>query len=347
MTLVAIVLYHLLLLCLSPTASAFSSSSNVNTMSTLSQVAAKFPKKLSNYIGGKAVDAVAKETKILEVPNAATGGILTSYQVSNAEDVNNAVASAKAGQKVWMAMPVKERAKILFTAAGIFRKRNDELAEMEAIDTGRPIAETNCVDIVCAVEALEYMASLCATTAAVGQHICMDGSNPGKSFGYTRREPLGVTAGIGAWNYPLQSAIWKSAPSLACGNSMVFKPADNTPMLAIKLAEIFTEVRPNHVACITSIQSWPFCKAFSHTITAFLMMYRALINAGRCSRWRVQRRSWRRTHDGSSLVQSPRRGQDFLYRFGAYWIKGLRRGGGTNDSRHHGIGWQVALYCHG
>jgi betaine-aldehyde dehydrogenase len=201
-------------------------------------VSRSVPSKVTNYIRGKAVEGSGR---MFEVPNAATGGVLTTYKISTSNDVNAAIESAKVGQQAWSSMAAKERARILFKAAEIFRERNDELAEVEALDTGRPIAETNCVDIVCAVEALEFMASICATTASVGQHILMDGSNPGASFGYTRREPLGVTGGIGAWNYPLQSAIWKSAPSLACGNSMVFKPADNTPLMAIKLAEIFTE----------------------------------------------------------------------------------------------------------
>ena len=213
----------------------------IRAMSTLKEVANRIPKELQNYIGGKYVPTINSGAAVHSVPNPATGGVLTKYKISTIDDVNAAMESAAAGQAAWAAMPCKTKARLLLNAADICRKRNDELAEYEAIDTGRPIAETNCVDIVCAVEALEFMASICATTANVGQHITMNGSQPGSSFGYTRREPLGVTAGIGAWNYPLQSAIWKSAPSLACGNSMVFKPADNTPLLALKLAEIFTE----------------------------------------------------------------------------------------------------------
>ena len=212
---------------------------------SIAEVASRVPKQLSNFIGGQSVPAVesSSNANLYEVPNPATGGVLTTYAISTQQDVNNAIEAAKKGQKEWMSLPCKERARLLINAADILRKRNDPLAELEALDTGRPIAETNCVDIVCAVEALEFMASICATTATVGQHILMDGSNPGSSFGYTRREPLGVTAGIGAWNYPLQSAIWKAAPALACGNSMVFKPADNTPLLALQLAEVFKEVR--------------------------------------------------------------------------------------------------------
>ena len=152
-------------------------------MPTLKDVASRIPKGLSNYIGGKAVPVSAADAAVHSVPNPATGGILTTYKISSAADVDKAIQSAKVGQKEWMAMPVKTKARILINAADILRKRNDELAELEAIDTGRPIAETNCVDIVCAVEALEFFAAMCATATGVGQHILMNGATPGASFG--------------------------------------------------------------------------------------------------------------------------------------------------------------------
>ena len=120
-------------------------------------------------------------------------------------------------------------------AARLLRERNDELAELETRNTGKPIQETRAVDVVSGAECLEYFAGLAAGLA--GEHIDL---GP-KAFGYTRREPLGVVAGIGAWNYPLQIACWKSAPALACGNAMIFKPAELTPLTAIKLAEIYRE----------------------------------------------------------------------------------------------------------
>jgi betaine-aldehyde dehydrogenase len=102
-------------------------------------------------------------------------------------------------------------------------------------DTGKPIAETKAVDIVTGADVIEYYAGL--ATAIEGQQIPL---RP-ESFVYTRREPLGVCAGIGAWNYPIQIACWKSAPALAAGNAMIFKPSEVTPLTALKLAEIYTE----------------------------------------------------------------------------------------------------------
>ena len=150
-------------------------------------------------------------------------------------EVDAAVVRATAGQKLWAAMTGAQRGRILRRAADILRAHNDELARLETLDTGKPIQETLVVDVISGAECLEYFAGVAATIA--GEHIDL---GPG-AFGYTRREPLGVTAGIGAWNYPLQIACWKSAPALACGNAMIFKPADLTPLTAVKLEQIYRE----------------------------------------------------------------------------------------------------------
>jgi betaine-aldehyde dehydrogenase len=127
------------------------------------------------------------------------------------------------------------RAQVLRRAAQMLRSRNQQLAELETRDTGKPIQETLLVDVISGADCLEYFASLAQSLA--GEHIDL---GP-QAFGYTRREPLGVVAGIGAWNYPLQIACWKAAPALACGNAMIFKPAELTPLSAVKLEEIFME----------------------------------------------------------------------------------------------------------
>jgi betaine-aldehyde dehydrogenase len=117
----------------------------------------------------------------------------------------------------------------------LLRERNDELADLETQDTGKPIAETRAVDIVTGADVLEYYAGL--APAIEGTQVPLRET----SFVYTRREPLGVVAGIGAWNYPIQIALWKSAPALAAGNAMIFKPSEVTPLTALKLAEVYTQ----------------------------------------------------------------------------------------------------------
>jgi betaine-aldehyde dehydrogenase len=165
--------------------------------------------------------------------NPATGEVLAQIRIDGAAQVDAAVARAQQAQGKWAATPGAERGRVLRRAADILRARNDELAELESRDTGKPIQETRVVDVVSGADCLEYFAALAASLS--GEHVDL---GP-QAFGYTRREPLGVVAGIGAWNYPLQIACWKTAPALACGNAMIFKPAELTPLSAMKLAEVF------------------------------------------------------------------------------------------------------------
>ena len=193
---------------------------------------ARFPtQKL--YIDGGYVDASGSGT--FDAVNPATGEVLAQVQRATAEDVEKAVASAEKGQKIWAAMTAMERSRVLRKAVDILRERNDELALLETLDTGKACSETRYVDIVTGADVLEYYAGL--VPAIEGEQIPLRDT----SFVYTRREPLGVTAGIGAWNYPIQIALWKSAPALAAGNAMIFKPSEVTSLTTLKLAEIYTE----------------------------------------------------------------------------------------------------------
>lgn len=185
------------------------------------------------YISGQYVAASSGET--FDSINPATGEVLAKVQCASQADVDRAVASAAEGQKVWAAMTAMQRSRILRKAVDILRARNDELAELETLDTGKPLSETRYVDIVTGADVLEYYAGL--IPAIEGEQIPLRET----SFVYTRREPLGVVAGIGAWNYPIQIALWKSAPALAAGNAMIFKPSEVTSLTALKLAEIYTE----------------------------------------------------------------------------------------------------------
>ena len=187
----------------------------------------------SLYIHGRYQQASSEET--FTTINPATGEPLARVQQAALADVDAAVASAQAGFRVWSAMTGTERSRILRRAVEILRERNDELAMLEVLDTGKPLQEANCVDIVTGADVIEYFAGL--APAIQGDQQDLGGTN----FFYTRREPLGVVAGIGAWNYPIQIAMWKSGPALAAGNAMIFKPSEVTPLTALKLAEIYTE----------------------------------------------------------------------------------------------------------
>ncbi|MDX2421045.1 MAG: betaine-aldehyde dehydrogenase [Amphritea sp.] len=185
------------------------------------------------YINGRYQNATSGET--FNSINPATGEVLAEVQQASLADVDLAVAAAQAGFKVWSAMSGAERGRILMKAVSLLRERNDELALLEVLDTGKPLQEANCVDIATGADVIEYYAGLAATIH--GQQQDLGGTN----FFYSRREPLGICAGIGAWNYPIQIAMWKSGPALAAGNCMIFKPSEETPLSVLKLAEIFSE----------------------------------------------------------------------------------------------------------
>ncbi|TCM65785.1 betaine aldehyde dehydrogenase [Acinetobacter calcoaceticus] len=185
------------------------------------------------YIHGRYVNASSGKT--FQSINPANGAVLAEIQIASQQDIDAAVASAQKGQKVWAAMTAMQRSRILGRAVDILRDRNDELARLETQDSGKAYAETSTVDIVTGADVLEYYAGLATAIQGEQQSLRED------SFFYTRPEPLGVVAGIGAWNYPIQIALWKSAPALAAGNAMIFKPSEQTPLSVFKLAEIYTE----------------------------------------------------------------------------------------------------------
>ena len=189
--------------------------------------------RVRNHIGGRSAAAARPSTFLSR--NPATGEALAEIEIAGEEEVERAVSAARAGQAVWGATTGAERGRILKRVADRLRERNDELARLETLDTGKPIQETSVVDVLSGADCIDYYAGLAATLT--GEHVDLGPT----AFGYTRREPLGIVAGIGAWNYPLQIACWKAAPALACGNAMIFKPAELTPLTAVKLAEIMRE----------------------------------------------------------------------------------------------------------
>ncbi|WP_299144608.1 betaine-aldehyde dehydrogenase [uncultured Tateyamaria sp.] len=186
----------------------------------------------SHFIGGKYVEDTAGTP--IDVIYPATGEVIGRVYSATPAIIDQALTSARAAQAAWAAMTGTERGRILRRAADIMRERNHDLSVLETFDTGKPYQETSVVDATSGADALEYFGGMAATLT--GQHIQL-----GEDWVYTRREALGVCVGIGAWNYPTQIASWKGAPALACGNTMVFKPSETTPLCALKVAEILFE----------------------------------------------------------------------------------------------------------
>jgi betaine-aldehyde dehydrogenase len=185
----------------------------------------------SHYIGGQYIESsgVAIESR-----HPATGELIATVRSADPAVIELAVSTARTGFADWSAMSGVARGTVLRRAADIIRSRNRELSRLETLDTGKPLQETLVADAASGADCLEYFGGLIAN--ATSDYIDLGGS-----FAYTRREPLGVCVGIGAWNYPIQIACWKAAPSLAAGNAMIFKPSEVTPLTALKLAEILTE----------------------------------------------------------------------------------------------------------
>lgn len=169
--------------------------------------------------------------------NPATNKPITNVAQADRNAVDAAVKAGRAAFPSWSATPAIERSRILLKAVALLRERNDELAEIETRDTGKPFTETSTTDVVTGADVLEYYANLIASGGLNGDTTQLRQD----AWFYTTKAPLGVCAGIGAWNYPIQIALWKSGPCLAAGNCMVYKPSEFTPLHALKLAEIYTE----------------------------------------------------------------------------------------------------------
>jgi betaine-aldehyde dehydrogenase len=188
--------------------------------------------KASNYIAGSFVDDPAGE--VFESIYPATGEVIAKLTCATPALIDRAIDAARAAQPAWAALKPVERGRILRKAAEIVRSRNRELSEIETLDTGKAIQETLVADATSGADALEFLGGMVAGFNGEAMQL-------GGPLAYTVREPLGICAGIGAWNYPIQIATWKSAPALAMGNAFIFKPSENTPLTALALAEIYEE----------------------------------------------------------------------------------------------------------
>src|SRR5262245_38528716 len=188
------------------------------------------------FINGSFVDAVSGAT--FNTINPATGAVLTSVAEGRAEDIDLAVRAARAAYDSgpWTRkMAAADRARILWKISDLLLSHVEELAELEALDSGKPVTENARIDIPMAADCFQYYAGW--ATKITGETIPVRGS----FLNYTLREPVGVCGQIIPWNFPLLMACWKVAPALACGNTVVLKPASWTPLTALRLAALTKE----------------------------------------------------------------------------------------------------------
>ena len=177
------------------------------------------------FIGGEFVEA--QDGRSFETVNPATEETLSSVALAGAKDVDRAVAAARKASKPWMRMKLAERGKYIYRIARMLQERSREFAAIESLDGGKPIRESRDIDIPLAAAHFFYYA---------GWSDKLEFAFPGRSA-----SPLGVAGQIIPWNFPLLMAAWKIAPALACGNTVVLKPAETTPLTALKLAELIRD----------------------------------------------------------------------------------------------------------
>jgi acyl-CoA reductase-like NAD-dependent aldehyde dehydrogenase len=171
----------------------------------------------------------------LDVLDPATGQVVTTVAAANSTDVDRAVGAARIAFPAWRDTPVRERARIVARVSTLIRERADEIAAVESLDVGKPITLCRAVDVNAAADTYEYYAALALT---------LDGANRNVAFpahAYTRSEPLGVVAAITPFNFPLILSATKLAPALVAGNTVVHKPAEDTPLSALLMADLLTE----------------------------------------------------------------------------------------------------------
>lgn len=187
------------------------------------------------YFDGQAQTATSGKT--FKTVDPSTAKPLAEVQTASQADIDAAVNSARKAFPSWSQTPPIARSRILLKAVELLRARNDEIAKVETHDTGKPFSETSTVDVITGADVLEYFANLVAGGGLNGETTQLRPD----AWIYTKKEALGVCAGIGAWNYPIQIALWKSAPCLAAGNCMVYKPSEVTPLHGQILAQVYAE----------------------------------------------------------------------------------------------------------
>src|SRR2546423_15684637 len=192
------------------------------------------PRRYQLFIDGQFVDAESGKT--FKTPNPETGETFAEVAEGDQADVDKAVAAArKAMTGKWSKMSARDRGRLLYKLSQLIERDAAQLAELETRDNGKPIKESTYIDLPGVVENFEYFAGW--PTKIEGETIPV----PGQMFNYTLREPVGVCGQIIPWNFPLLMAAWKLAPALAAGNTVVLKPAEQTPVTALELAKLIQE----------------------------------------------------------------------------------------------------------
>src|SRR5204862_3123051 len=178
-----------------------------------------------------------------DVFNPADGSVIARVPESDREDINRAVAAARLAFESgpWPSMTPSERGKLLWRSGDLILEHGDELAELESLDNGKPRAVARAADIPLAADLFHYMAGWATKLEGNTIPISVPYAAGAQFHAFTLREPVGVVGQIIPWNFPLLMAAWKLGPALACGNCVVLKPAEQTPLSALRLGELLLQ----------------------------------------------------------------------------------------------------------
>jgi betaine-aldehyde dehydrogenase len=202
------------------------------------------PVALKNFIDGESVPSEGQTEAVL---NPATGEELALAPVSSAEDVDRAVSAARRAFEGWSQTTPAQRSEALLAIAAVLEEHGDELARLEALNAGKPIEAAKEDEIPVMVDNLRFFAGAARVLEGRAAGEYMEGYTS-----FTRREAVGVIGQVTPWNYPLMMAIWKFAPAIAAGNTVVLKPAETTPITTLRLAELTTDILPKGVLNIVT-----------------------------------------------------------------------------------------------
>ena len=204
------------------------------------EVNAWLAKPKNNLIGGHWVPSVSGER--LEVFNPADASVIASVPASDREDINRAVAAARcAFAGPWQSMTPSERGRVLWRMGDLILEHADEFAEIESLDNGKPRTVARAADVPLSADLFHYMAGWCTKIEGSTIPISVPYAAGARFHAFTLREPVGVVGQITPWNFPLLMAAWKLGPALATGNCVVLKPAEQTPLSALRLGELLPE----------------------------------------------------------------------------------------------------------
>ncbi|HEY1762805.1 MAG TPA: gamma-aminobutyraldehyde dehydrogenase [Acidimicrobiales bacterium] len=197
-------------------------------------------RRLANFIGGESV--APKSGAYVELINPSTGAPFAEMPISNASDVDFAVSVAEKAFTSWKRTTPSERSRALLKIADVFEAHAEELVAIEAENTGKIIAVTLSEEVPPMLDQIRFFAGAARLLEGRGAAEYLAGMTS-----YVRREPVGVCAAVTPWNYPMMMAVWKWAPAIAAGNTMVLKPSDTTPASTLFMAELMSQVLPEGV----------------------------------------------------------------------------------------------------